>query len=118
MNDTNDPHLQTWVESGNAPDTDFPIQNLPFGIFRRAGSDEMPRVGVAIGDQILDLAACLAEGLLDDPAALTFDDEGVAWRDTRIATAALEATRTHAMTAVGSCSFEEPLAELRAMGLL
>jgi fumarylacetoacetase len=74
VNDTNDPQLQTWVESGNAPGTDFPIQNLPFGVFRRAGSQEMPRVGVAIGDEILDLTACMAEGLLDSsaegPAAL------------------------------------------------
>jgi fumarylacetoacetase len=74
VNDTNDPRLRTWVESGDTPDTDFPIQNLPFGVFRRAGSQEMPRVGVAIGDQILDLLACLAEGLLDggaeSPAAM------------------------------------------------
>jgi fumarylacetoacetase len=74
VNDTNDPRLRTWVESGDTPDTDFPIQNLPFGIFRRAGSQEMPRVGVAIGDQILDMLACLSEGLLDggedSPAAM------------------------------------------------
>jgi fumarylacetoacetase len=39
-----------------APDTDFPIQNLPYGIFRRAGTNEVPRVGVAIGEYILDLS--------------------------------------------------------------
>jgi len=54
---THDPKLKSWVESANDPATDFPIQNLPFGVFRRKGSKEAPRGGVAIGDQILDLAA-------------------------------------------------------------
>ena len=52
---THDPALQSWVASANTADTDFPIQNLPFGRFRRAGSDEPWRIGVAIGDQVLDL---------------------------------------------------------------
>jgi len=52
---THDPALASWVESANAPGCEFPIQNLPFGIFRR--KSEKPRGGVAIGDQILDLAA-------------------------------------------------------------
>jgi fumarylacetoacetase len=54
---TLNPKLKSWVESANDPATDFPIQNLPFGVFRRKGSKEAPRGGVAIGDQILDLAA-------------------------------------------------------------
>ena len=46
--------LTSWLESANDPATDFPIQNLPFGRFRRA--DDMDwRIGVAIGDQVLDL---------------------------------------------------------------
>jgi fumarylacetoacetase len=49
--------LQSWVASANDPVTDFPIQNLPFGVFRRKGANEAPRGGVAIGDQIFDLAA-------------------------------------------------------------
>jgi len=53
---THDPMLTSWVESASDPATDFPIQNLPFGIFRRKKSTESPRGGVAIGDQILDLA--------------------------------------------------------------
>jgi len=57
LNETHDPLLTSWVASSNAPDTDFPIQNLPFGVFRRRGSDEAFRGGVAIGDQVLDLAA-------------------------------------------------------------
>jgi fumarylacetoacetase len=66
VNDTHDPRLVSWVESAHDPSTDFPIQNLPFGVFRRAGSEEMPRVGVAIGDQVLDLVACFEDGLLED----------------------------------------------------
>lgn len=54
---THDPELTSWVESANAPGCEFPIQNLPFGVFRRKGTKEIPRGGVAIGDQILDLAA-------------------------------------------------------------
>ena len=49
--------MKSWVESANDPATDFPIQNLPFGIFRRSGTKEKPRGGVAIGDQVFDLAA-------------------------------------------------------------
>ena len=54
---THDPELKSWVESANDPASDFPIQNLPFGVFRRKGTKEKPRGGVAIGDQVLDLAA-------------------------------------------------------------
>jgi fumarylacetoacetase len=54
---THDPGLKSWVESANDPASDFPIQNLPFGVFRRKGTKEKPRGGVAIGDQIFDLAA-------------------------------------------------------------
>ncbi|TGN99193.1 fumarylacetoacetase [Burkholderia sp. USMB20] len=51
---THDPALRSWVEAANDPTTDFPIQNLPFGRFRRAGEIDW-HVGVAIGDQVLDL---------------------------------------------------------------
>jgi fumarylacetoacetase len=54
---THDPALASWVETAQAPGCDFPIQNLPFGVFRRKRSAEPARGGVAIGDQILDLAA-------------------------------------------------------------
>src|SRR5438876_1190397 len=57
LDETHDPGLKSWVESANAPGCDFPIQNLPFGIFRRKNSKEARRAGVAIGDQIFDLAA-------------------------------------------------------------
>jgi fumarylacetoacetase len=58
INETHDPALTSWVESANAPETDFPIQNLPYATFRKAG-DERSRVGVAIGDQILDVTAAM-----------------------------------------------------------
>ena len=54
---THSPELESWVESANLPGCEFPIQNLPFGIFKRKGAKESPRGGVAIGDQLLDLAA-------------------------------------------------------------
>jgi fumarylacetoacetase len=54
---THDPALRSWVASANDPAADFPIQNLPYGRFRPAGSGEAFRIGVAIGDQVLDLKA-------------------------------------------------------------
>ena len=59
MNRTHDPALTSWVTSAQGH-PDFPIQNLPLGIFRRSGSSDAPSVGVAIGDQILDLKASAA----------------------------------------------------------
>ena len=62
MNETHNPALTSWIESANAPDTDFPIQNLPFGVFSRKGDAER-RVGVAIGDQIVDIGESLSANL-------------------------------------------------------
>jgi fumarylacetoacetase len=64
LNDTHRVELSSWVESAQTPGSDFPIQNLPFGVFKRTGRGDPPRVGVAIGDQIVDVAACLDEGLV------------------------------------------------------
>lgn len=64
INETHDPSRTSWVESANDPVTDFPIQNLPFGVFRAHGSGGRPRIGVAIGNQILDLDACSRQGWL------------------------------------------------------
>ena len=55
------PGLRSWVASANDPDGDFPIQNLPFGRFRLQGKDGW-RIGVAIGDRVLDLRRA---GLVD-----------------------------------------------------
>ena len=57
LNETHSPDLKSWVASANEDDTDFPIQNLPFGVFKRRDVDESFRAGVAIGDQILDFIA-------------------------------------------------------------
>jgi fumarylacetoacetase len=57
----NDPALRSFIDID--PVSDFPIQNLPYGVFSTSGTS--PRVGVAIGDLMLDLAAIEAEGLLD-----------------------------------------------------
>jgi fumarylacetoacetase len=66
LDETHDPHRRSFVESANIPGCDFPIQNLSFGAFRTA-SDGQPRIGVAIGDQILDVSA--AAPLFDGLAA-------------------------------------------------
>jgi fumarylacetoacetase len=62
LDHTHDPSTRSWVESANRPNADFPIQNLPFGVFRRRGRTESPRIGVAIGRQILDLTRLIAQG--------------------------------------------------------
>ena len=69
LNETHDPALRSWVVSANQADADFPIQNLPFAVFRRKGTPEAFRGGVAIGDQILDLAAVAATGMFSGEAA-------------------------------------------------
>ncbi len=69
LNETHDPALECWVESAHDPAGDFPIQNLPFGVFKRRGSLESLRGGVAIGDQVVDLAAAHAAGLFSGDAA-------------------------------------------------
>ncbi len=61
LNETLNPQLQSWVVSANAAGCDFPIQNLPFGRFRTLG-DSGWRIGVAIGNQVLDLRTA---GLID-----------------------------------------------------
>jgi len=79
MNTTHDPERQSWVATANRPGSAFPIQNLPFGVFQAAGrsgsasgaSGDQPTLGVAIGDQILDLRGCSTAGLLQSlPAAV------------------------------------------------
>jgi fumarylacetoacetase len=69
LNETHDTRQRSWVESANVPGTDFPLQNLPLGVFTVAGSDKH-RIGVAIGDSIFDLAAACDKGLLSLDDAL------------------------------------------------
>src|SRR4051812_40885698 len=83
LDGTHDPAFRSWVASANAAGADFPIQNLPFGIFRRRGSGERPHAGVAIGDRILDVAACHEAGLFSNGAdADTADAAAAACGDT------------------------------------
>ena len=63
LNETHHPALRSWVPSANTAGTDFPLQNLPFASFRRLGSGEAFRGGVAIGDQVLDLTAVAQTGV-------------------------------------------------------
>jgi fumarylacetoacetase len=60
---THDKDLRSFVESANDPAGDFPVQNLPLGVFRRGGEGRA-RVGCAVGDRVLDLVACGERGLL------------------------------------------------------
>jgi fumarylacetoacetase len=70
LNETHDPSTRSWVETANRPGTDFPIQNLPFGVYRHVGSDELPRIGVAIGDMVLDMAGAEMDGFFEgDPSS-------------------------------------------------
>ena len=69
IDDTHDATLTSWVASANDPSSDFPIQNLPFGIFRGRGGRSSPAIGIAIGDRILDLTACARAQLLTGEAA-------------------------------------------------
>jgi fumarylacetoacetase len=79
INETHDPNLKSWVESANDPNTDFPIQNLPFCGFEYPGSDGGLGIGVAIGDKVLDFSGCEEAGLIGDKnlaesVGLTFGD--------------------------------------------
>jgi fumarylacetoacetase len=66
LNETHDPSRRSWLDAANGSDCDFPIQNLPLGVFRRRDAatleGDAPRGGVAIGDHIVDLRAALAAG--------------------------------------------------------
>jgi fumarylacetoacetase len=69
INETHSAELRSWVGSANVKGCDFPIQNLPFAVFRRRGSNEPFRGGVAIGDQVFDMRAVQASGAIHGEAA-------------------------------------------------
>jgi fumarylacetoacetase len=92
LNETHDPRLSSWVPTANDGQTDFPIQNLPFAVFRRRGSTEPFRGGVAIGDQVIDLAALARAGVL----------EGLAQQ----AVQAASADKLNALMAMGSSAWQ------------
>ena len=101
--------LTSWVASAQSQSTDFPIQNLPFGVFR--SPEQSPRPGVAIGDQILNLVAVAEQGMLDDTLAASIHackaDQSLnallargrpALRELRLAVSSLLSTGTDAGT--------------------
>jgi fumarylacetoacetase len=104
-----------WVESANAPETDFPIENLPLGVFRMAGSSEdAAHIGVAIGDCVLDLFAIadssLLDGLADEiVAACRHDSLNHLMILGRVASAALRVRLTELLSDVRQRSEVEPL---------
>ena len=70
LDETHDSKVQSWVESANVAGSDFPIQNLPIGVFRRRDAGAVARVGVAIGDRVLDVAGVRSEGWLTEESLL------------------------------------------------
>jgi fumarylacetoacetase len=65
---THDPARRSFLDSANDPRADFPIQNLPLGVFVRHGGgagEQKPRIGIAIGDRIVDVPRCIELKLLD-----------------------------------------------------
>ena len=92
LNATHDPQRRSWIEAANQPECDFPIQNLPYGVFSDDAGSAL-RVGVAIGDMVLDLAVLEKAGLLvpdarktvfSEPSLNAFMALGAAvWKSTR-----------------------------------
>ncbi len=70
LDPTHAPNLRSWVPSANDGQSDFPIQNLPYGRFRRAGTTEPWTIGVAIGDHVLDLRLAAESGSWSTDAAV------------------------------------------------
>uniref|UniRef100_A0A1I9YHD3 Fumarylacetoacetase N-terminal domain-containing protein n=1 Tax=Paraburkholderia sprentiae WSM5005 TaxID=754502 RepID=A0A1I9YHD3_9BURK len=121
---TLDASRKSWVESANDPASDFPIQNLPFGVFSDRGNDTR-RVGVAIGDQIVDLAALQAAGLLTVPAQNVFARDALndfialgrdAWRSVRIQLSRLLARDIATLRDAAARTFIEDGDELTLIG--
>jgi len=123
LDETHDPALRSWVASAHAPGTDFPLQNLPFAAFRRRGREAFFRGGVAIGDQIVDLAALAAAGVLkglERQAAEAGAAERLnalmalgptAWRALRLALSRLLREGASAQAAVQACLVAQAEAE-------
>ncbi len=107
LDETHNPKAQSWVESANAGNSDFPIQNLPFGVFRRrearpgagAGMASDTKIGIAIGDSVLDIAGLRSEGLLADAAVAAAADACVSHPVNQNSTSAVS---LNALMALGS----------------
>ena len=101
IDETHDPAIESWVETANDPATEFPIQNLPLGVFTRREADPAPRIGVAIGDRVLDLKALAEAGLIDQVSAPV-----------------AEAIRSWTLNGLMICSRDQRLALRRALSTL
>ena len=75
LDETHAPDRQSWVQTANQGGCDFPIQNLPLGMFRRVG--DAPRFGIAIGDFVLDVAAAFDAGFISNDALAALDLDGL-----------------------------------------
>jgi fumarylacetoacetase len=115
LNQTHNPDLTSWVVSANSGDCDFPIQNLPFAIFRVKDSGQAFRAGVAIGDQILDMAAAAETGIfssnledalgaLSETSLNRFMQMGSsAWTGIRSALSSMLSTDSEHQATLGEC---------------
>jgi fumarylacetoacetase len=124
LNETHDASLRSWVDSANTGSTDFPIQNLPYGVFRRLGSHDAFHLGVAIGDQILDLNAAHASGifsahqgkqfdlaLLSDKLNGLMDLDSAAWKALRLTLSRALRVGASQQTALQACLLPQDQAE-------
>src|SRR6185295_18651296 len=66
INETHDPDLKSWVESANDPNTDFPIQNLPFCTYKNRFGANHNELGVRIGDQVIEFEVLVSGQLLSE----------------------------------------------------
>jgi fumarylacetoacetase len=112
LNETHDPALRSWVAAANVSGGDFPIQNLPFAVFRRRGRAEAFRGGVAIGDQILDLDAAARAGVFTGGVAAAVRAGG---QDKLNALMALGPAAWHALRLALSRALREGAAEQAAL---
>jgi fumarylacetoacetase len=69
LDHTHEVDARSWLAAANYETAPFPLQNLPFGVFRRTGRGEAFRGGVALGDQVIDLAALVSAGAVSGLAA-------------------------------------------------
>lgn len=72
INETHDPNMKSWVESANDPQSDFPIQNLPFCVYEFGDTEPVLGIGFAIGDKILDIYGCINDELMQNEAIAQF----------------------------------------------
>ncbi len=100
LNETHDPALTSWVDSANEPDIDFPVQNLPYGVYTDPQTGR-PKVGIAIGDMILDVTAAREKGVIGGAAD---DAAGACNGDTLNGLMAMGGRHWSALRAAASCA--------------